>query len=123
MRGPIVGSIAEVLRRHGLEQERFSVRITGCPNGCARPYAGDIGIVGRMPGYYAIYVGGDFEGTRLNAKLFEKVAEAEIGETLEPLFAAFAADRRDGEGFGDFCHRLGIERLAEIAGTALEAVA
>lgn len=123
VRGPIVGSIVEVLRRHGLAEERFSVRITGCPNGCARPYAGDIGIVGRMPGYYAIYVGGDFEGTRLNAKLFEKVAEAEIGEALEPLFAAFARDKRDGEGFGDFCHRLGIERLAEIAGTALEAVA
>lgn len=115
VREPMVGAIEAALRRHELENERISVRITGCPNGCARPYAGDIGIVGRIPGFYALYVGGDFEGTRLSFKLHDKVAEAAIAETLEPLFAAFATQRRDGEGFGDFCHRLGREALLALS--------
>jgi sulfite reductase (ferredoxin) len=114
VREPIIGAIEAALRRHDLANERISVRITGCPNGCARPYAGDIGIVGRMPGFYALYVGGDFEGTRLSFKLHDKVAEAAIAETLEPLLAAFAMKRRDGEGFGDFCHRLGREALLAL---------
>ena len=101
------------LARYGLERERLSIRITGCPNGCARPYTGDIGIVGRMPGYYALFVGGDFEGTRLNTLIADKVAFAEIGAALDPLFARFAADRRPGEGFGDFCHRLGVPALQQ----------
>ena len=112
-RGEIVGPIEAALRRHGLGEERLSVRITGCPNGCARPYAGDIGIVGRVPGYYAIFLGGDFEGTRLNTKAFERVALADIATVLEPIFARFAAERAAGEGFGDFCHRIGVETLAE----------
>ena len=62
VRDEIVGAIAARLRRWGLEGERLSIRITGCPNGCARPYNGDIGIVGRMPGFYSLYVGGDFAG-------------------------------------------------------------
>jgi sulfite reductase (ferredoxin) len=87
------------------------VRITGCPNGCARPYSGDIGIVGRMPGFYSLYVGGDFEGTRLNQPIADKLALAEIAEALDPLFGLFAVSRAAGEGFGDFCHRLGREPL------------
>jgi sulfite reductase (ferredoxin) len=113
VRGDIVGAIAERLNRWGLERERLSVRITGCPNGCARPYSGDIGIVGRVPGSYSLYVGGDFEGTRLNAVLAERLSVAGIAETLDPLFALFAAERASGEGFGDFCHRLGIAALRE----------
>jgi sulfite reductase beta subunit-like hemoprotein len=109
VRAPMVAAIEAALARHGLGRERISVRITGCPNGCARPYAGDIGIVGRMPGFYALYVGGDFEGTRLSFKLADKVAEESVAETLAPLFAAFAAHRDAGEGFGDFCTRLGPE--------------
>jgi sulfite reductase (ferredoxin) len=98
------------------------VRITGCPNGCARPYAGDIGIVGRMPGFYALYVGGDFEGTRLNFRLLDRVAEAEVAGTLEPLFALFASERRPGEGFGDFCQRVGKARLIDALGVQLQEV-
>lgn len=112
---PLMATIQAVMERHGLGREVLSVRITGCPNGCARPYAGDIGIVGRMPGHFALYVGGDFEGTRLNTKLLDRVPENRIAATLDPLFEAFAAERRDGEGFGDFCHRLGLERLTELA--------
>jgi sulfite reductase (ferredoxin) len=119
VREPIVDAIEAALARHGLGQERISVRITGCPNGCARPYAGDIGIVGRMPGFFAIFLGGDFEGTRLNAKVFERVALADIAIVLEPLFAAFARTRADGESFGDYCARLGPEALHALAADAL----
>ncbi|MBV8912038.1 MAG: NADPH-dependent assimilatory sulfite reductase hemoprotein subunit [Acetobacteraceae bacterium] len=114
VRAPILAAIESALGRYGLEQERISVRITGCPNGCARPYAGDIGIVGRMPGTYALYVGGDFAGTRLSFALHDKVREADIADRLEPLFAAFAAARRPAEGFGDFCHRLGRDALLAL---------
>jgi sulfite reductase (ferredoxin) len=90
--------------------ERLSIRM----NGCARPYTGDIGIVGRMPGYYVLYVGGDFERTRLSYRLLDKVALAEIPDTLEPLFPDFARHRNTGEGFGDFCDRVGAEHLQRL---------
>ncbi|HYM32126.1 MAG TPA: NADPH-dependent assimilatory sulfite reductase hemoprotein subunit [Candidatus Cybelea sp.] len=114
IREPMVAEIERALARHGLRDERISVRITGCPNGCARPYAGDIGLVGRTPDDFAIYLGGDFEGTRLNTLVFERVPLPEVAATLEPLFAAFAAGHRHGEGFGDYCHRLGATALREI---------
>jgi sulfite reductase (ferredoxin) len=114
VRGDFVAQVEAALRRHGLEQERISLRITGCPNGCARTYAGDIGLVGRVPGSYAIFVGGDFDGTRLSFKLHERVKEPEIGRALDPLFAAFARDRAQAEAFGDFCHRLGAEALLAL---------
>jgi sulfite reductase (ferredoxin) len=110
----IVGAIAARLRRWGLEQERLSIRITGCPNGCARPYTGDIGIVGRVPGFYSLYVGGDFEGTRLNEVIAERLDIAGLADALDPLFALFAASRRAGEGFGDFCHRIGVAALQQV---------
>ncbi len=111
VRASILADVEEVMARHGLAEERISLRITGCPNGCARPYAGDIGLVGRIPGQFALFVGGDFEGTRLSFKLLEKVPMRAIGATLEPVFAAFAARRQAGEGFGDFCFRLGLPAL------------
>ncbi len=111
VRAPIVAALETALTRHGLAQERISLRITGCPNGCARSYAGDIGLVGRVPGAYAIYVGGDFAGTRLSFKLLERVKQADLGAVFDPLFAAFAAERREGEAFGAFCDRLGAEGL------------
>jgi sulfite reductase (ferredoxin) len=110
----LVAEIVERMERWGVEQERVSIRITGCPNGCARPYSGDIGIVGRIPGFYSIYVGGDFEGTRLNEVVAERIRLGEVADVLDPLFALFAASRRDGEGFGDFCHRVGVARLREV---------
>jgi sulfite reductase (ferredoxin) len=114
MHPEIVGGIDALLAKHGLSGRRMSVRITGCPNGCARTYAGDIGIVGRMPGFYAIFVGGDFEGTRLNFKLLEKVPHAEVISSFDPLFAAWAADGLAGEGFGDFCARVGAGGLLAL---------
>ncbi len=120
VREPLLAGIVAALTRHGLQQETISVRITGCPNGCTRPYAGDIGIVGRMPGFFALFVGGDFAGTRLNTLLIDRIAEAKVGETLEPLFALFAAERTPQEGFGDFCHRVGNERLRAALGVPVK---
>ncbi|MBX6320776.1 MAG: NADPH-dependent assimilatory sulfite reductase hemoprotein subunit [Rhodospirillaceae bacterium] len=122
IRDGVVARIGRVLARHGLAGERISLRMTGCPNGCARPYTGDIGIVGRMPGHYAVFVGGDFDGTRLSFRLLDRVAEAELDAALEPLIAWYAAERDPGEDFGDFCWRLGREtllaRLAAAGGPA-----
>jgi sulfite reductase (ferredoxin) len=113
-RDGIVDAFDALFAAHGLWDERVSLRITGCPNGCARSYAGDIGLVGRVPGAYAVYVGGDFAGTRLSFKLHERVKEGALTATLAPVVAAFAADRRAGEGFGDFCARIGRDGLLEL---------
>jgi sulfite reductase (ferredoxin) len=120
VRAPLIAAITEELRRFGLEEERLSIRITGCPNGCARPYAGDIGIVGRMPGFYQLWVGGDFAGTRLSFPLIDRVPQAGIAERLGTLFGLFAAERRPGEGLGDFCHRWGKDRLGALFGAPLK---
>ena len=121
VRQPLLAEIKQELGRHGLEQERLSIRITGCPNGCARPYAGDIGIVGRMPGFYQLWVGGDFAGTRLSFPLLDRVPQDQVAERLGLLFGLFAAERLAGEGFGDFCHRLGAERLGAAFAAPLKA--
>ena len=113
-RGPLMAQIEAELAKFGLENERISLRITGCPNGCARSYAGDIGLVGRMPGFYALFVGGDFVGTRLSFKLHERVAESGIGAALAPLLKAFASGRQPAEEFGNFCQRLGRDALLEL---------
>jgi sulfite reductase (ferredoxin) len=114
VQGDIVALIAARLRHWGLEGERLSIRITGCPNGCARPYTGDIGIVGRVPGFYSLFVGGDFEGTRLNEAIADRLDIAGIADALDPLFALWAASRSAEEGFGDFCHRIGIPALQQV---------
>ncbi len=111
---PLIDAVEERLARHGLIDEKLSIRITGCPNGCARPYAGDVGLVGRMPGFFALYVGGDFAGTRLSFNLVDKLAENNVPDTLETLFAHFAAMRDAGEGFGDFCDRVGRHALLSV---------
>lgn len=122
IRQPVVDAVLAKLEARGLDRETISLRITGCPNGCARPYAGDIGLVGRMPGHFALYVGGDFEGTRLNFRLLDKVAEDEVPEMLDILFAAFAENRQSIESFGDFCNRWGLERLIGAIDAAMPAV-
>ena len=119
MHPEIVSGFDALLARHGLAAQRISIRITGCPNGCARTYAGDIGIVGRMPGFYAIYVGGDFEGTRLSFKLLEKVPHAEVISLFDPLFAGWSANPE--EGFGNFCTRVGREALLGLMPAARSA--
>ncbi len=87
--------------------------MTGCPNGCARPYLGDVGFVGTTLGKYDVFLGGDFEGTRLNRLFARNVPLDEIPHRLRPVLAAFRDERRPGERFGDWCHRVGVEALSD----------
>jgi len=107
----LIDAIAEVMAEHGLGRERLSLRLAGCGCGCSRPLLGDIGVVGCEPGRYRLFVGGNLQGTRLGRPLCDGLTEAGIAAALAPLFALFAAERRPGESFGDFCHRAGLERL------------
>jgi sulfite reductase (ferredoxin) len=99
------------LRKLGLSREAFTVRMTGCSNGCARPYNADIGLVGKARGRYSVYLGGGRFGTRLNFLYQDLVPVEDIVPLLAPLFVYFRQDRRDGEPFGDFCHRKGRDDL------------
>src|SRR5262249_18553736 len=99
------------LKRLGLEDEKISVRMTGCPNGCARPYQSDIGLVGRSGDKYTLFVGGSVLGTRLNFMLKDVGPWGEILPPLLPLLEHFKDERWPGESFGDYCHRLGAAQL------------
>ncbi|MFN5351249.1 MAG: NADPH-dependent assimilatory sulfite reductase hemoprotein subunit [Alphaproteobacteria bacterium] len=112
VRTPIEISIQQLLNELKIGNEKLSVRIAGCPNGCSRPYVGDIGIIGRMPDHYLLNIGGDFEGTRLNKPVFDKIPEKEIATALKPMFELFIQNRKKSEGFGDFCFRFGVENVA-----------
>jgi sulfite reductase (ferredoxin) len=88
--------------------------MTGCPNGCARPYNADIGLVGKAKGKYTLYVGGTRLGTRL-AYIFKDLVPLEnIVSSLRPLLIAFQSQRQGSESFGDFCARLGLEEVLKI---------
>lgn len=99
------------LERLGLADERFTIRMTGCPNGCARPYNPDVGLVGRAKGKYTIYLGGRLLGNRLAFLHRDMVPAEEIVPSLVTVFEYFRQDRQQGETFGDFCHRKGNEDL------------
>jgi sulfite reductase beta subunit-like hemoprotein len=101
----IITSIDGLLDELGLSDAEIGIRMTGCPNGCARPYTADIAFVGRSPGVYDIYAGGRLAGDRLVDVMAEKVGEDDILETLRPVLEAFRDDRREGESFGDFWQR------------------
>src|SRR5262245_5894507 len=107
----VVKQLETILAQLGLEAEPISVRMTGCPNGCARPYQSEIGIVGRGGTKYTLYVGGDTLGRRLNAELQDSVPIEQIAPKLGLIFARFKAERANGEAFGDYCARVGIEQL------------
>lgn len=111
------------LAKYGLSSELISVHMTGCPNGCARPYTPDIGLVGRGAGeQYTLFLGGNTIGTRLGFMYKDYLPKEEIISALSPLFAFYKSKRRSGETFGDFCHRQGKEALEaygqELAGTS-----
>lgn len=104
------------LARLGLADERISVHMTGCPNGCARPFTPDIGLVGKAAGEkYTMYLGGNAQGTRLAYIFKDSVPKDEIVPALAPVFERFKLERVNGESFGDFCHRLGKGELAPAA--------
>lgn len=97
--------LEETLDRHGLVDERIHLRITGCPNGCARPYLAEVALVGKGPGRYNLMLGGNHIGQRLATLFRENVDEAQALEALDGLFAAFAKERQAGESFGDYYTR------------------
>ncbi len=103
----LVGKIENMMEANGLRDDAIVVRMTGCPNGCARPYLGEIGFVGKAPGKYNLYLGAGFRGDRLNKLYRENIGEEQILSELEPLIAAYAKERNDGEPFGDFVIRAG----------------
>ena len=107
----LIREIEAELQTLGLADEPLSVRMTGCPNGCARPFMGDIGIVGRTKDIYNLYVGGDLVNTRMNALYAQSVHLDKILATLRPLLAVWREERSQGEAFGDFCHRVGFDHL------------
>ena len=96
------------LAEHGLSADDIVIRMTGCPNGCARPYLAEIGLVGKSPGRYNLYLGAAFDGSRLSKLYAEDLDHAAIIAALDPVFAAYAAERQAGERFGDFVIRAGF---------------
>ncbi|MDD5201166.1 MAG: NADPH-dependent assimilatory sulfite reductase hemoprotein subunit [Terrimicrobiaceae bacterium] len=102
----ILAKFETVLDEAGLRDDAISLRVTGCPNGCARPYLAEIGFVGRAPGKYALYLGASYHGTRLNRLFAPSVTIDDAVRLLTPVIRRFAVERNEGEGFGDFCSRL-----------------
>lgn len=99
------------LNKLGLADEEFTLRMTGCSNGCSRPYVADVGLVGRSVGRYAIHLGGRMWGDRLGFLYLEEVPLEQLAPTLARVFAFFSRHRAAEESLGDFCHRLGREKL------------
>ncbi|MDR1282307.1 MAG: NADPH-dependent assimilatory sulfite reductase hemoprotein subunit [Opitutaceae bacterium] len=89
----------------GLRGQPVSIRVTGCPNGCARPFLAEIALVGKAPGKYAVYLGGNYAGRRLNRLMSASATVDEAVKLLTPVIGRYAAERNEGEGFGDFCDR------------------
>ena len=104
----LLPKLEELLARHGLTDAPILLRLSGCPNGCSRPYLGEIALVGRAVGRYDLRLGADFTGQRLNVVYRENVTEPDILATLDELFGRYAGERQDGEGFGDFLVRAGV---------------
>lgn len=110
----LIDRFETVLSELGLANDRISLRMTGCPNGCARPYSSEIGLVGRAVGTYNVYLGGNLDGTRLNQLFAENISEEEIVKQLVSIFKLYKLQRSNGEEFGNFCYRIGISRLREL---------
>ncbi|ULQ57460.1 NADPH-dependent assimilatory sulfite reductase hemoprotein subunit [Flavihumibacter rivuli] len=104
----LVSKIHALLSAHGIGEQAITIRMTGCPNGCGRPYLGEIGFVGRAPGKYNLYLGASFNGDRLNVLYREALTEEEILATLDPIIGQYAKEKAEGEHFGDFLLRKGI---------------
>jgi sulfite reductase (NADPH) hemoprotein beta-component len=104
----LLGALDEKLAAHGLSTDDIVIRMTGCPNGCARPYLAEIGLVGRGPGRYNLYLGAAYDGSRMNKLYAEDLEHGAIVAALDPIFAAYAAGRQKGERFGDFTIRAGF---------------
>jgi sulfite reductase (NADPH) hemoprotein beta-component len=103
----VVSALEDVLDKAGLRDDDIVIRMTGCPNGCARPYLAEIGLVGRNPGLYNLYLGAAFDGSRLNKLYALDVDKTRMLAILEPMLVRYAKEREDAERFGDFVIRAG----------------
>lgn len=101
----LIDKIEPLLKKYSIADEEIILRMTGCPNGCGRSSAAEIGLIGTAYGHYNLHIGGDREGERLNTKFAENVNEEQILHTLDELFAVYVAERNKGEKFGDFSNR------------------
>jgi sulfite reductase (ferredoxin) len=110
----LIEEIEGALEETGLIQEPIVMRMTGCPNGCARPYVAELAFVGRSLNKYVIYLGGDAAGTRLARPFLDVVPIDKLAPTLKPIFAKFKEERDGVEGFGDYCDRKGFDYLKTL---------
>ena len=118
----VVDGLESELGTLGLGGEDITIRMTGCPNGCARPHTAELAFIGRSPGKYKLYVGGAFNGARLAQEYADLVDQDDILPTVAPLFKLWKEGREPGEHFGDFCYRKGVEAL-QAQTTKLQEVA
>jgi len=113
----LLDRVRSLLKQVGLAEEHFVIRMTGCPNGCARPYMAELGLVGSGPDTYQIWLGGAANQTRLAQPVVDKLPIAQLEDFLKPILLAFKKDRRPGETFGDFCNRLGPAQILQLKET------
>ncbi|HEU0064634.1 MAG TPA: sulfite reductase subunit beta, partial [Flavisolibacter sp.] len=111
----LISKIEPLLDKYGLLEEEIIIRMTGCPNGCARSFISEIGFVGTAPGKYNLHLGSDKEGMRLNKIYRENLDEVEILSELDTVFSIFKKERKKGEGFGDFTNRKYFQKEASLA--------
>ncbi|GHA77280.1 assimilatory sulfite reductase (NADPH) hemoprotein subunit [Cognatilysobacter bugurensis] len=109
-----VAKFDRLLEQHGLREQPIHLRLSGCPNGCSRPYLAEVALVGKAPGRYNLMVGADHRGQRLNTLYRENVDEPAILEALDALLARYAAERETDEHFGDYLVRAGVVRDRRI---------
>jgi sulfite reductase (NADPH) hemoprotein beta-component len=102
----ILAKFEAVLEEAGLQDDAISLRITGCPNGCARPYLAEIAFVAKAPNKYALYLGASYNGARLNRLVSPSITVDDSVKLLKPIIQRYALERNDGEGFGDYCDRV-----------------
>jgi sulfite reductase (NADPH) hemoprotein beta-component len=104
----LITKLEASLTHYGIEKQSISIRMTGCPNGCARPYLAEIGLVGKSIGYYNLYLGGNEVGSRINILYKETLNEQQILDILDPVFKSYSTERNRNEYFGDYVIRKGI---------------
>ena len=104
----LITRIEELAVKHDCVDQPINIRMSGCPNGCSRPYLGEIGLVGRAPGRYNLYLGASFNGDRLNKLVLDNADEASILDAVDGWFTRFASDREHAETFGNFAVRAGL---------------
>lgn len=117
----LVTKVEGLLSKHGVADDHIVLRVTGCPNGCGRAMLAEVGLVGRAPGKYNVYLGGNKVGTRIPKLFLDNVAEAEILAQLDQLIGRWATERQAGEDFGDFVIRSGVVAEVKVSKTDFHA--